>query len=215
MTTRNENPSLNRLFEILIEHLDIPKSYYEMATARHNSLAEWLARSGSQVAAFKPDISLQGSFRYGTVIRPLVETAEYDLDNVCTLLLSKGAVTQKQLKELYGEEIKAYAIAHGMDAAEEHKRCWRISYADEAQFHLDTLPCVPEDSEVIRTIEVQGVSPHLAALAIAITDQRHPQYNQITREWLSSNPRGFAAWFEDRARVAAEKRIKVSIGFEI
>jgi len=204
-----ENPLLTKLLDTIVDHLDIPKSYYEKAAARHKSLGEWLCRPESKVAAFRPHVSPQGSFRYGTVNRPLLDTEEYDLDNVTTLLMAKTAMTQRQLKELYGAEIKGYARANWMLAPiEEKDRCWRLVYADEVRFHLDTLPCVPEEQAVILLVTSRGVPPELAALAIAITDRRHPQYDQITSALLSSNPRGFAKWFERRARPFAAARMR-------
>jgi hypothetical protein len=78
------------------------------------------------------------------------------------------------------------------DPVEERNRCWRVFYADEFSFHLDTLPCVPEDRQIISAIVDRGVLQNLAELAVAITDKRHPQYEQITAELFSSNSRGFA-----------------------
>ena len=143
--------NLTRLLETILEHLDIPKSLYEQARDRHRSLGEWLKRDSSTIRQFEPDIRPQGSFRYGVVNRPLDPDDEYDLDNVCVLTtLGKSHLTQQQLKRLYGEEIKTYAREHGMLApVEEHNRCWRLQYADDVSFHLDTLPCVPEDAAVI------------------------------------------------------------------
>jgi len=43
---------------------------------------------------------------------------------------------------------------------------------------------------------------------VAITDRRHPQFEQLTRILLSSNPRGFAAWFEEKCRPAAQVRMR-------
>ncbi len=207
--TQTLNLIVTKLLDDIIDHLDIPKSYYERAVARHKSLGDWLCRGESMVAAFKPHVSPQGSFRYGTVIRPLVATENYDLDNVTMLAMAKTAMTQKQIKELYGAEIRAYARAHGMlSPVEEKDRCWRVVYADEVNFHLDTLPCVPEDRAVVLAIESRGVPADLASRAIAITDRRHPQYDQITSALLSSNPRGFAKWFEGRTRAVAEVRLR-------
>ena len=75
----------SRLLEIIVEHIDVPKSYYDKAAERHTSLGKWLHRKESKVAAFDPDVRPQGSFRYGTVIRPVNDGDEYDLDNVCLL----------------------------------------------------------------------------------------------------------------------------------
>jgi hypothetical protein len=197
------------LLDTILDVLDIPRSYHEKAAARHNSLGAWLCRPESAVAAFKPHVSAQGSFRLGTVIRPLFATEEYDLDNVTVLTIPKTAMTQREVKELYGSEIKAYARAHGMNApVEEKDRCWRLQYADEVNFHLDTLPCIVEEQAVIERLVSLGVPLHLAKRAIAITDRRHPQYNEITKALLSSNPRGFAAWFGDVARPHALSRMR-------
>ena len=203
-------PILNDLLDALVEHLDIPKSLYEKAAQRHRSLGEWLKREESAVRRFGPDIRPQGSFRFGTVVRPLHEDDEYDLDNVCVLkTFCKAEMTQQQLKVLYGEEIKAYAREHKMvSLAEEKDRCWRLPYADEVKFHLDTLPSLPEDPAVIQLLEQAGVPGELAGRAVAITDRRHPQYEEVTPAWFSSNPRGFAAWFEQRAALGRPRMFR-------
>jgi hypothetical protein len=201
--------AFSSLLKFVVDHLDVPPSYYEKAAARHRSLGDWLCRPESRVAHLNPHVSPQGSFRLGTVNRPLHEDAEYDLDNVTTLTLSKTAMTQRQLKELYGMEIKDYASGHGMvSPVSEKNRCWRLTYADEVNFHLDTLPSVPEDAARIAALVSAGVRRELAVVAIAITDRRHPQYDQITSALLSSNPRGFARWFEEKTRPVALARMR-------
>jgi hypothetical protein len=204
-----ENPAVNTLLQTIVKSIEIPRSYYEKAVARHRSLGEWLCRPESMVGAFAPVVVPQGSFRYGTVVRPLLATHKYDLDNVTTLQIAKTQMSQKELKNLYGAEIKAYAIAHKMtDPVEERNRCWRLFYADEFSFHVDALPCVPEDRQVMEAIVKTGVPASLATLAVAITDRRHPQYGQISQALFSSNPRGFAAWFEECARSWALPRLR-------
>jgi len=206
----NHIRDISRLLEIIVGHLDVPKSYYEKAAARHRSLGEWLRRRGSTVAQFDPDIRPQGSCRYGTVVRPVREGEEYDLDNVCLLRnLGKTVLTQEQLKQMFGEEIKAYAKANNMIApVSEHNRCWRLQYADEVEFHLDTLPCVPDDEAIVRQVMATGVPLELARRVVAITDKRHPHYREISSAWFSSNPRGFAAWFEQRAALGRRLAFK-------
>jgi hypothetical protein len=198
------NELVVKLLDSIIDSLDIPESYYRRAADRHRSLGEWLCRQESKVAEYTPHVTPQGSFRYGTVIRPLNAAGEYDLDNVVTLTLLKTAMTQKQLKMLFGAEIQAYAEAHQMSSPlEEMNRCWRLHYADEVAFHLDTLPCIAEEESVIAALMGLGVPRELAKRAVAITDKRHPYYALISSNLLSSNPRGFARWFEERARIYA------------
>jgi hypothetical protein len=193
--------TVNSILQLILTEIEIPRSYYEKAVARHRSLGEWLCRPESAVAAFAPLVVPQGSFRYGTVVRPVVPTQKYDLDNVTTLQIGKTQMSQKELKNLYGAEIRAYAIAHNMtDPIEERNRCWRLFYADAFSFHLDSLPCVPEDQRVVEAITAAGVPMHLAKLAVAITDKRHPHYERTSAALFSSNPRGFADWFEECAR---------------
>jgi hypothetical protein len=207
MTSITDNAS--RLLDAIADLLDIPKSYYEKAADRYRSLGDWFHRDGSKVAAFEPEVYSQGSFRYGTVNRPLLNTEEYDLDSVCELRLAKATVTQRELKDLLGDELKAYAERYGIhDPVVERNRCWRLDYADAVYFHIDALPCVPEDPEIIREICARGVPPHLAATSVAITDRRHPRYTQITRAWPCSNPRGLGSWFEGQAKPAARARMK-------
>lgn len=203
------NSTVNSALQFVVTEIEIPRSYYEKAVARHRSLGEWLCRVESTVVAYAPVVVPQGSFRYGTVVRPVVPTQKYDLDNVTTLQIAKTRMSQKELKNLYGAEIKAYAIAHQMtDPVEERNRCWRLFYADAFSFHLDSLPCVPEDQRVVEAIMAGGVPLHLAQLAVAITDRRHPHYERISSALLSSNPRGFADWFEQCARSWALPRLK-------
>lgn len=202
---------LTRLLEIIAAHISVPKSYYEKAAARHRSLGEWLCRPESTIRIFNPDIRPQGSFRHGTVNRPLDPDDEYDLDNVCVLQeVDKSTLTQEQVKVLYGSEIRAYARANGMiNPVTEHHRCWRLPYADEVRFHLDTLPCVPEEKEFIDRLVESGVPWELARRAVAITDRRHPHYRAIMRLWPSSNPRGFAVWFQQQAAVGRARSLAI------
>ena len=84
----NDQPmAAHRLFEQIAELLDIPRSHYEKAKERYESLGEWLHRDESSVVCYSPLVHPQGSFRYGTVIRPLLKNEEYDLDVVTQLML--------------------------------------------------------------------------------------------------------------------------------
>jgi hypothetical protein len=204
----NDN-RMTQVLEAIGSHLDIPRSYYLRAAERHKSVGEWYCRKESQIRAFNPVVSIQGSFRFGTVNRPLDSDDEYDLDNVTTLQISKSRMSQKAVKELLGLEMKAYAEAHGIAIPiEEHNRCWRVRYSDEVSFHLDSLPCVPETRQIIEIVKGRAVPPALADLAVAITDRRDTHYSVISPVWPSSNPRGFAQWFEEKARPFAAARIR-------
>lgn len=204
-----------RLWTTLSDELDIAPSLYQKARDRHKSLGEWLCRAGSSLEAYEPHVRPQGSFRFGTVIKPLIEGATYDLDQVVTLRrLSTQQLSQAELKRRLGVELAAYASAHGMQPLEEKHRCWRIKYRDEVSFHLDSLPSVPATEAAVTYLRRRGVEEHWALRAVAITDDRHPHYGVVGGEWLTSNPSGFARWFEARAalgRPAPDRSVRASV----
>jgi hypothetical protein len=196
----------------LVALLDIPDSYYDLAAERYRSFGDWLGRPESTVAGFDPAVYSQGSFRYGTVIRPLFKRDEYDLDAVAELLLTKADMSQRDVKHLLGDEVKSYAAAKNFNSEPEEKpRCWRLDYADQVKFHMDYLPAIPEDEGFKQLLINSGVPANLAVCSIAITDKRHAQYMAIQRDWPASNPKGFAKWFEHRMRVQAQRQLKAML----
>ncbi len=199
---------LTRLLEHVVELLDVSPTHYELATSRNRSLGDWMIRPASKLRPFQPETYVQGSFRYGTVIRPLFAGEEYDLDQVCQLEISKGRMSQAAVKGLVGDEVKAYAAAHGIhEPVTEKKRCWRLEYADDISFHIDVLPAVPEEEVIKHQLVERGVPTARAALAVAITDTDSDGFERIQGDWPPGNPAGFADWFEERMRPVAQARI--------
>ena len=191
---------LNQLLESIAKALDITDSHYELAVKRYDSVAAWLKRNDSCVASHNPEIYPQGSFLLGTVTKPSSDADEYDIDLVSELHFRKDRTTQKQLKSLIGKEIKAYADANNMNSpAEEGRRCWTLNYADDAQFHMDILPAIPNAESLDRRLESSSNSPSTwSHFAIVITDKKLPNYSHIDPDWPRSNPKGYAAWFRSR-----------------
>jgi len=207
VTTKSQ---LNNLFQSVAEALDIPESRYKQAEERYQAIGKWLGTSESTVAVFAPEMYPQGSFRLGTVIKPISDAEEYDIDLVCKLNLSKEKISQKDLKELVGVEVKGYASANSMSSdPDEGHRCWTLNYSEEAQFHLDILPAIPdvESWEVLQ----HRVPEAWAEKSIAITDNTLRNYHLIDDEWPRSNPGGYADWFKERMRtIYDDRRVKLA-----
>jgi len=199
---------LSSLLQYLSESLDVPESRYKEAEERYQGIGRWLCRNESTAATFRPEIYPQGSFRLGTVIKPISENEEYDIDLVCELALSKDQLSQKQLKDLVGHEIKAYALARNMASLpEEGRRCWTLNYADGAQFHMDILPAIPDGEAFRRLLKFSGITgDDYTDIAIAITDNTVPNYGNIDDDWPQSNPKGYAEWFKDRMKTQFDFR---------
>jgi hypothetical protein len=202
----------NRIIEEIAAAIDIPISAYQKAEARYKDLGEWFSGTAS-CRKFNPHIHPQGSFRLGTVVHPLDDKGDYDLDINCRLRagVTKSNCTQEQLKKMVGADLEGYRAARGIKERKEEKhRCWRLKYADTLNFHLDTVPSIPETSErrqviqeaIIRTGTPPALSKLVADLAGAITEDRLWNYRIIDDGWLLSNSEGFALWFESRMRLA-------------
>ncbi len=208
--------SLGQLLESIAEELDISPSKYEEAVSRYRAVGEWLDAEGSALAPFGPRIYPQGSFRLGTVVRPVRggKEADYDIDLVCHLSIVKATVSPRKLKHMIGNRLKEHGKYEKM-LDDEGRRCWTLEYAeaDGIGFHLDALPAIPEDDAGRMTLAAVGAPEQYAAHAIAITER----LGNGSYIWVpgGSNPFGYAQWFDDlnagaRIRVApVQKRMIV------
>lgn len=195
----DQRTTLSKFLRHIADSLDIPESHYKLAEERYQAIGRWLGRDESIIAGVASEIYSQGSFRLGTVVKPITDAEEYDIDLVCELSLTKDQISQKQLKDRVGHEIKSYVRANSMKSpAEESRRCWRLNYADEAQFHMDILPAIPDGDSFMILLESKRLSNDWADSAIAITDNTLPNYDHLDNDWPRSNPKGYSAWFKTR-----------------
>jgi hypothetical protein len=201
------------VLEDLAEELEIPPYRYQQAETSYKSLGAWLNRSTSSIRQYDPQVHVQGSFGLGTVIPPISDTEHYDIDAVSEFRkLTKGEVSQQELKRLLGVEMRLYAEAQSMNnPVEEHRRCWRLEYADGAQFHMDVTPGILNAAEQRLLLALKGLDMSLADTAIAITDIDHPSYKIVSNDWPRSNPRGYLTWFRGRMAAIFEERKKALV----
>src|ERR1035437_7289765 len=117
------NATKSRIIDEIAGSIDIPDSAYEKAEARYKDLGEWFGRKEAGCSQFDPHIYPQGSFRFGTVIRPVHPEGEYDLDMGCRLRVgvTMPSHMQQQLKELVGADLEDYRAARGIKEEMEEK----------------------------------------------------------------------------------------------
>lgn len=211
--------------EELLAGIEVPSSAYEKAEARYKDLGGWFEREESLCSNCSPHIYPQGSFRLGTVIRPVGDKGDYDLDLGCRLRegISKATHSQKDLKDLVGKDLESYRKARNIQSPlDEKHRCWRLQYADELSFHMDVVPSIPEEQErrgmLKQAMVTEGMNESLADSVSkdsgAITDDRHPAYSVLSPDWRISDSGGYATWFESRMRLAQimlEKRAEARL----
>ena len=186
MLTLDPAALFDALLETTIADFDVPLGIHQLAVRRYKNLGGYLADHWDDHPAGGV-IYPQGSIRLGTMVRPIAEGADYDVDLVCRRDISKASTTQAGLKAEVGDGVSSF-VGSGPDGnpqASEGKRCWTLDYPAEP-FHMDVLPALPD--------------PDAAPNGLLITDRDHLR-------WLSSNPVDYASWFHSRMeREFLEKR---------
>ncbi|MDR3185336.1 MAG: nucleotidyltransferase [Christensenellaceae bacterium] len=166
------NDQLNCLFLRVAEELDISDTLFDKAVTSYMALGEYINNHCECLV----NVYTQGSFRLGTVIRPLGEEDEYDLD-IVSEVSGTQTLSPEDLKQLIGDILSGSKRYSSM--LEEKKRCWRIEYSDEAQFHMDITPAIPDTT---------------VSSAILITNKS----NNGICSFMVSNPKGYSEWFDIR-----------------
>jgi len=185
MTNRRDD--FRSLLQTVGESLDISETQYEAATKHYEAVSDWLKAEGSPLASCSPKMYSQGSFRLGTVTKPVNDDDEYDFDFACELkALREESISQSRLKKDLGARLNANETYRKM--LEEGNRCWRLHYADSLRFHMDILPAIPDRRP--------SATPTLLG-AILIPDK-------TLHDWQASNPIGYSEWFKERMKVRRE-----------
>ena len=176
--------NFNRFLESIAEEIDITPRKYQDAVGRYQAVGCWL-----EGGEFADTLSIypQGSFRLGTVVRPIrgrVE-ADYDIDLVCELPIPKIATNACLIKKMIGNRLYEHGTYSKLLDVE-GKRCWTLQYKEQdgVGFHLDVLPSITD-----------GHGP--GDLSIAITNKKGTTYH-----WSASNPKGYGEWFDQKNRDA-------------
>lgn len=179
-------------FERLASSMDISPSMYQYAVERYQGMAQFLSESGIE-AHFYP----QGSFRTGTVVRPLKDGKEtdFDIDVVCELTIAKDKTSPRDVKQGVGTTLKD-SKEYGPKMRPEEDRCWTLDYANVSGnigLSMDVVPCVHEGDTECLHLKSLGVSAAFADKAVAITEKK----STTSYIWQASNPDGYGDWFDN------------------
>jgi len=170
---------LNKLFLRMAEELDISEALFQRAERSYSAVGTYIKNHCNHPI----EIYTQGSFRLGTVVRPLSDEDDYDLDLVCEISVGHQ-VQPSTIKNMIGDILRNSDRYSSM--LEEKKRCWRIEYADEAQFHMDITPAKPS---ILQSTHIDVTHKD---------DSGHYTHSP-------SNPKGYEAWFVKRKNLSTIK----------
>lgn len=162
---------LGMIFDIMADELNITATMLEKAEISYKALGDYLKGYNNE---WEIKMYPQGSFELGTVIKPLNEDEQYDVDLV--VLVKNPKFDPYILRENIKEALTSYGRYNGK--IEDKKPCIRIQYADSAQFHMD-IACAKD------TIYNEDT------IAIARCDGDGSYYYDI------SNPKGYIDWFKE------------------
>lgn len=173
-------PQEKHIGEILgriADELNISRTMQDKAVNSYNAVGNWLG------AGLDYDIRImpQGSMNLGTVVRPIDDSDDYDMDLVC--LVSNGQqMSCSDIKSIVGNRLKEHKLYRDL-LEKEGKRCWTMQYEE---FHMDILPCIPNAP--------QFIVPDITEIKLT-HKVKNNQY-----EFRYSNPYAYHRWFEERMK---------------
>ncbi|MDR1159621.1 MAG: nucleotidyltransferase [Syntrophomonadaceae bacterium] len=183
----------NEVLDNVALSLDITPDMYNIAMSVVSGLETFIKNNAPGTEIYK-----HGSFRLGTIIKPRKKdkNGDFDIDIVVQFPYVKESVSPSSIKRRLGEYLKSQNYCPYLE--DEGKRCWTLNYRkiinkiQQIIFHIDLLPSVGEDQITISKIRPDN----LKDTSIAITDIKHKNKKPYEYSWETSNPKGFAQWFD-------------------
>ena len=195
--TEEQRKQISVLLNEIGKALDVTKTEYDQITTSYKAVGSYLADYPSPLSVYSPQIRPQGSFLFGTAVRPVSEDADLDIDLVCELTKKPSHWTQYSTKKAVGDRLKDSDRYRNM-LDKEGKRCWTLKYAD-GKYHMDVLPCIVNEGYTTALERMLASSDTVVSdtTAIRITDRTRPDYMTETDsdKWQKSNPFALAKWF--------------------
>ena len=220
MLTTEQKKQFSEILEELGKSLDISETQFNTAVSSYKAVGEQLSKEGGLLAIYRPEILPQGSFMLGTMVKPVHEDDDLDIDLVCNLIGKNRNWTQKDLKKNVGDQLKQNELYKSKVKLKDGRRCWTLYYRESSdnlndKYHLDILPSIVDSNYRMMFSESLKSSSNLGQvdkLAIRITDKERDDFSYETDHinWFKSNPFGYAKWFFNRAEVSSTKRVMLS-----
>lgn len=195
----NSKETINKIYERIVEELDICGELFETAEELYTDLGEWIDKETVDLDII---IYPQGSFALGTVIKPLSAEDDYDLDLVCNIIKSSKAINARKLKV---DIIKPLLVKYKEvedNNIKEKRRCWQVKYKEHPNFHMDIIPCLAvldynkETRDVIKYIKITDKDEEID-----------------TYKYIGSNPAGYIEWFQNKNKERYDKKKEELIHF--
>lgn len=174
--------NIDRMYRKIAAEIEISPTEADKAKESYEAVGKFL---NNNIKQYDIRVFPQGSFRLGTVIKPISDKDEYDIDLVATI--DNKFTSAKELKNIVGDVLKA--SDRYSKKIEEGKRCWTIEYAESANYHMDILPTMRSNTysdtkELIMT---------------------HKEDENFEYEFKQTNPEAYYDWFLKRMEEEKKK----------
>jgi len=187
MILDNKATQIDDLLDKMAEEVQLDASRYDRMVSSYESVKKWIDEDSKFFQPYNYDVYPHGSVRILTTVKPIA-TSEFDLDITIQLKHDTPHTPQRIYSELKRrlEESDLYA-----PKVELKNRCIRLNYAGD--YHMDILPGIQENAFDINRIKVP---------------------DRELGQWVSSNPRGYANWFLEKANLVRESILEKAVRAE-
>lgn len=191
---------IERILSDLASVINIGDTLFQTADDVYTDLGKWIEKkSEEEKSNYHVLIYPQGSFALGTVVKPITDKDDYDLDLVCQVQCGTSLLAE----DLKNKVVKQWLVGYKKTSCdiEEKRRCWHVEYEEVPSFHMDIIPAIPRYPS----------KPESTMINITDKDKdRIPVYI-----YQGSNPKGYINWFFDRCRQKKIARINESYLLEM
>ena len=180
-----DKDGIEEILERVAQKLDISDKLFEAAREEYDSLGEWIDKKVEEEEKnYEVEIYQQGSFALGTVIKPITDKDDYDLDILCEMKEDYGIDAYSLKRDVVKGWLENYREIRQI---EEKRRGWHVEYEQMPHFHMDVIPSVNGTGEN---------NP----IKITDWDKRNNTY-----EYVLSNSYGYRCWFQEKCKSQMER----------
>jgi hypothetical protein len=164
---------IDDILDRMAEEVQLGDSRYDRMKQHYEAVKNWIEKDEKFFKPFAYELYPHGSVRIGTTVKPIGKD-EFDLD---IALHIKTNSRQHPPHKIY-QELRRRLLEHEKykNILELKTRCLRLNYYGD--FHMDILPGIQE---------------------FEWDDDKLCIPDRDLGTWVSSNPRGYAKWFKERA----------------
>lgn len=174
--------NIDAMYRKIATEIEISETQAEKAKESYEAVGNYL---NNNIKQYDVRIFPQGSFMLGTVIKPISDKDEYDIDLVATI--DNKFTSAKDLKNIVGDVLKT--SDRYSEKVEEGKRCWTIQYSESANYHMDILPTMKSDT-------------YFQNKKLIMT---HKEDENSDYEFRQTNPEAYYDWFVKRMEEEKKK----------